>query len=241
MCFKLDLFQKILYNTLVDTCCALHVNLITVQSLAGAFFCAQKMKIFFVSKKGKYFMPTTKFQKMVFAFITVVITVNLFVFYNLSYVNGLTFAQLEEYGVPIFDHSYKVWAVILIEFICAYSLEMFVGSPFSVKLALRVVDPSDNKPYMVETAIICATVGLMCPMMSFIATFLYSWSEITSLWAFIALWLRTIMHNLPLAFFSQLFFIQPFVRTVFGLIFKKQLNGQGDEWVMESMQTIEAE
>lgn len=169
-------------------------------------------------------MPTTKFQKLVFAFITVVITVNLFVFYNLSYVNEFTYAQLKEYGVPILGHSLKVWAIILIEFICAYSLEVFIGSPYSLKLAFRVVDPKDNKPYMVETAIICATVCLMCPMMSFIATILYGWGEITSLWAFIALWLRTIMHNLPLAFFSQLFFIQPFVRTVFGLIFKKQLN-----------------
>jgi hypothetical protein len=33
-------------------------------------------------------MPTTKFQKLVFTLITVVITVHLFVFYNLSYVNG---------------------------------------------------------------------------------------------------------------------------------------------------------
>jgi hypothetical protein len=76
---------------------------------------------------------------------------------------------------------------------------------------------------MVEIAIICATVGLICPMMSCIATFLYCWGEITSLWSFISLWLHTIMHNFPLAFFSQLFFIQPFVRIIFGLLFKSQL------------------
>lgn len=116
-------------------------------------------------------MPTTKFQKLVFALITVVITVHLFVFYNLSYVNGFTIAQLEEFGVPVLGHSFKIWAVILTEFICAYLLEIFVGSPCSLKLALRVVNPRENKPYMVETAIICATVGLMCPMMSFIATY----------------------------------------------------------------------
>lgn len=168
-------------------------------------------------------MPTTKFQKLVFAFITVVITVHLFVFYNLSYVNGFTLAQLEEYGVPIFGHNCMIWAVVLIEFICAYLLEIFVGSPYSVKLALRVVKPCENKPYMVETAIICATVGLMCPMMSLIATFLYCWGEITSLWSFSSLWLHTIMHNFPLAFFSQLFFIQPLVRTIFGILFKGQL------------------
>jgi len=178
---------------------------------------------FFVLFLGGTFMPTTKFQKLVFALITVVITVHLFVFYNLSYVNGFTIAQLEEFGVPVLGHSFKIWAVILTEFICAYLLEIFVGSPCSLKLALRVVNPRENKPYMVETAIICATVGLMCPMMSFIATFLYCWGAITSLWSFISLWLHTIMHNFPLAFFSQLFFIQPFVRTIFGLLFKGQI------------------
>ncbi len=106
-------------------------------------------------------MPTTKFQKLVFAFITVVITVHLFVFYNLSFVNKFTIAQLDEYGVPILGHSSKIWAVVLIEFICAYLPEIFVGSPCSAKLALRVVNPRENKPYMVETAIISATVGLM--------------------------------------------------------------------------------
>ncbi|MET0017790.1 DUF2798 domain-containing protein [Oscillibacter sp.] len=168
-------------------------------------------------------MPTTKFQKLVFAFITVVITVHLFVYYNLSYVNGFTLAQLEEYGVPIFGHSCKIWAVVLIEFICAYLLEIFVGSPYSVKLAFRVVNPCENKPFMIETAIICTTVGLMCPMMSFIATFLYCWGDITSLWSFLSLFLHTVMHNFPLAFFSQLFFIQPLVRTIFGLFFKGRL------------------
>ncbi|MBP7402097.1 MAG: hypothetical protein KBA30_05715, partial [Clostridia bacterium] len=65
--------------------------------------------------------------------------------------------------------------------------------------------------------------SLMCPMMSFIATLLYYWGEIISLWAFISIWLHTIMHNFPLALFSQLFFIQPLVRTIFGFLFKGQL------------------
>ena len=160
-------------------------------------------------------MPTTRWQKMIFAFITVLITVHLFVFYNLSFVNGLSLAQLEASGVPVLGHGCKVWMVVLIEFICAYCLELLIGSPGSLKLALRAVGSSECKPYIVETAIICATVCIMCPAMSLIAAWLYSdFSTITPM-GFLATWLKTIMHNFPLAFFSQLFFIQPFVRLVY--------------------------
>ena len=34
--------------------------------------------------------------------------------------------------------------------------------------------------------------------------------------SFIATWLKTVMHNFQRAFFSQLFFIQSLVRTVYG-------------------------
>ena len=165
-------------------------------------------------------MPTTRWQKMIFAFITVVITVHLFVFYNLSYVNGLSLAQLEENGVPVFGYASKIWMIVLIEFICAYCLEVLVGSPCSLKLAIKAVNPSENKPYIVETAIICATVCIMCPAMSFIATWLYNDLATLTPVGFLAVWLKTVMHNFPLAFFSQLFFIQPFVRTVYGQLEK---------------------
>lgn len=160
-------------------------------------------------------MPTTRWQKMIFAFITVVITVHLFVFYNLSFVNGLSLAQLEESGVPVFGHACKVWMIVLIEFICAYCLEILVGSPASLKLALKAVGPDEHRPYIVETAIISATVCIMCPAMSFIATWLYNDLSTITFVGFLAAWLKTVMHNFPLAFFSQLFFIQPFVRLVY--------------------------
>jgi hypothetical protein len=64
--------------------------------------------------------------------------------------------------------------VILIEFVFAILLEIFIAGPLSEKLAFRVVNPREDKPYIVTTAIICATVGLMCPMMSFVATILYN-------------------------------------------------------------------
>lgn len=163
-------------------------------------------------------MPITRWQKAIFAFITVFFTVHLFVFYNLSYVGGYTLAQLESYGIPVFGRPVSIAAVILIEFICAYVLELLIGSPCSARLALRAVPPRENKPFVVETAIISATVCIMCPLMSLIAVFLYHDLGSMNLFGFLSAWLHTVMHNFPLAYFSQLFFIQPLVRLLYGLL-----------------------
>lgn len=157
-------------------------------------------------------MPTTKLQKVVFALLTVAITVHLFVFYNLAIAMGGMSNQ-------VFIASR---GVVAIEFVFAFLLEILVAGPLSEKLAFRVVNPRENKPFVVTTAIICATVGLMCPMMSFVATILYD--GITA--EFLAQWMQKIVFNFPFAFFTQLFFIQPFVRFLFGVIFKKQLQGK---------------
>lgn len=157
-------------------------------------------------------MPTTKFQKVVFAFITVIITVHLFVFYNIAIERG-------RMSNEVFILSRNV---IIIEFIFAFLLEIFIAGPLSEKLAFKVVNPREDKPYIVTTAIICATVGLMCPMMTFVATILYNGITIE----FLAQWMEKIVFNFPFAFFTQLFFIQPFVRFIFGMIFKKQLKNE---------------
>ncbi|WP_080065120.1 DUF2798 domain-containing protein [Ruminiclostridium hungatei] len=154
-------------------------------------------------------MPTTNFQKLVYTLMTVTITVHLFVFYNLA---------IEMGGMSnlVFAASRKV---IAIEFVFAFLLQFFIAGPLSLKIAFSIVNPREDKPYVVTTASICSTVILMCPMMSFVATILYN--GIT--WEFLAQWMQKMVFNFPFAFFSQLFFIQPFVRYAFGAIFKKQL------------------
>jgi Protein of unknown function (DUF2798). len=154
-------------------------------------------------------MPTTNFQRVVFAFLSVIITVHLFVFYNLAIEMGGMSNQ-------VFIASRKV---VAIEFVFAFLLQIFVAGPLSLKMAFSVVNPREDKAYVVTTAIICATVSLMCPIMSFVATILYNGITVE----FLAQWMQKIVFNFPFAFFSQLFFIQPLVRFLFGIIFKKQL------------------
>jgi len=185
-------------------------------------------------------MPRNQFQRMIFALITVVITVHAYVFYSLYVIHGGMFMTLtgensvlaainKMGGVPIFGKPVPIWAVVLIEFVLAYTLENLLGSPLSFKLASKVFDPRKTHPVLFETAIICATVGIMCPAMSFIASFLYyNYQGGFNMLTLLAEWLKLICFNFPFAFFTQLFFIQPAVRTIFKLIFAKDIRSRNE-------------
>lgn len=186
-------------------------------------------------------MPRNQFQRMVFAFITVLITVHAYVFYSLYVLNGAAFIQSASAlgvrtssvieainalgGVPVFGRPLPIWAIVLIEFALAFLLEYAVGSPLSFKLACRKFDPRQTHPAIFESVIINATVGIMCPAMSFLAAFLYfpySWEKLT-VFTFFAHWAKLVIFNFPFAFFTQMFFIQPFVRFCFRRIFAKDI------------------
>jgi hypothetical protein len=172
---------------------------------------------------------------MVFAFLTVLVTVHGYVFYSLYVVNGdvlktvtgadsVLHAIQAQGGVYMFGRMLPIWAVILIEFCFAYALECIMGSPCSFKLAAKVFDPATTNPVQFETTIICATVGIMCPAMSFLAAwFYYPYYEGFHLATLLANWLKLVCFNFPFAYFSQLFFIQPLIRTVFGVLFRKDI------------------
>ena len=172
-------------------------------------------------------MPKNQFQRMVFAFLTVLVTVHAYVFYSLYVVNGSTLMNVTgtagvldaihaQGGVYMLGRFVPIWTVVLIEFCFAYVLEIFMGSPCSFKLAAKVFHPQKDHPMLFETAIICATVGLMYPAMSFIAAWLYyPYYAGFDIFTLLANWLKLVCFNFPFAFFSQLFFIQPLIRTVF--------------------------
>ena len=48
------------------------------------------------------------------------------------------------------------------------------------------------------------------------------------MWTLLAEWLKLVCYNFPFAFFTQLFFIQPFVRTVFKVIFAKDIKARNE-------------
>ena len=168
-------------------------------------------------------MPQTKAQRLIFALITVVITVPCFVCYCLSIEHNGMSGRVLIHALPL----------IPIEFAFAYLCEIFIGSPLSLKLALKAVDPSKHSSVIVETAIICSTVCIM-------ATFLYDGFNISNIANisqapifinsgiffknFLFYWLQKVVVNFPFALFSQLFFIQPLVRTIFNHLFCRNVN-----------------
>ena len=181
-------------------------------------------------------MPQTKFQKLMFALITVVITVPCFVFYCSSYEAG-------GFNVDVIKNSL---IFIPIEFVLAFLCEIFIGSPLSLKFALKAIDPKKNDPMVVETAIVCATAVIMCTVMSFLATILYNGIIAVGIYGgdftnfainFIPYWLQKIVLNFPFALLSQLFFIQPLVRRIFKAIFK---NSNKKEKVSKKEELVEA-
>lgn len=179
-------------------------------------------------------MPQTKCQKIAFALLTVIITVHAFVFYSIYVINGNTLTEYASLfqgepvafvldaieilgGIEVLGIHMPLWAVIAIEFVLAFTLEIVWGSPVSFRLACRNFDPRNIHPIFFETAIICATVALMCPAMSLLAAVLYypyTTMEFT-VGCLLANWLQLVCLNFPFAFFSPLFFIQPLMRFLF--------------------------
>ena len=182
-------------------------------------------------------MPKNQFQRFIFALITVIITVHGYVFYSLYVVNGSTLMSINntnsvigainaQGGVYMFGHFMPIWFVIIVEFCFAILLEMTIGSPLSFKFVTKIFDIKNTHPVIFETTIICATVAIMCPAMSFIAAWLYfPYYTGFNIFTLLANWLKLVCYNFPFAFFSQLFFIQPFVRTVFKAIFVRENKG----------------
>ena len=87
---------------------------------AGLCFLCQKKRRFQI-------MPRNQFQRMVFAFLTVLVTVHAYVFYSLYVVNGQTLMNITQEnsvlkairnqgGVYMFGRMCPIWMVVLVEF-----------------------------------------------------------------------------------------------------------------------------
>lgn len=180
-------------------------------------------------------------QHLVYAFITVVITVHAFVFYSLYVVEGDalmratgTASVLEaigsQGGVYMFGRYVPIWLVIVVETVCALVLAVGMGSPLAFWLASRKFDPRRNHPMIFESAVITATVCLMCPTMSLLADiFYYPYHQGFSIVKFLCQWFRLVCYNLPFAYFSQMFFVQPFVRFAIRRIFPANIERRNEQ------------
>ena len=155
-------------------------------------------------------MPQTTIEKLFFMALTVLISVLAFTVYNVA--------------ITIGSMSNKVFLLALrevpIEFALAFSIEAIFANKMSLRMASRIVDLNKDKEIVIILAITAMTICIMCPAMSFAATILYNGINNE----FISNWLQKIKNNFPFAFFTQIFFIGPFVRFVFKGVFRNKKN-----------------
>jgi len=192
-------------------------------------------------------MSRNRTQHLVYALITVFITVHLFVFYSLYVIEGDSLMHTtgttsvlqainSQGGIYMLGSYLPIWLMIVIETVCAFVLAVAMGSPLAFRLASRKFDPRRNHPMIFESAIVTATVCLMCPSMSLLAdVFYYPYYEGFDVVDFMCRWFRLICYNLPFAYFSQMFFVQPFVRFAIRHLFAENISQRNEQNISKTV------
>jgi hypothetical protein len=152
-------------------------------------------------------MPKTKLQEVIFTLIMVVVMVYAMICYNIS--------------LNIGGMSNEVFLAALHELVImgpiAFILDFFIVGALAKKMAFKIVNPAKDNPFHLVLAISAISVAWMCPLMSLAATILFKDAGNQ----FVAVWLQTTVFNFPMAFFWQIFYAGPFVRFIFGLLFRE--------------------
>lgn len=181
-------------------------------------------------------MPKSKFQNIMFALITSIITVNIYVLFNLFVINGDTLMEInntesvieavnKQGGIMMFGQMVPIWVSILTEIFLSFCIEVCVAGPLSFKIISNLFDIKTTHPIIFQTAIICTSIVMICPSMSLIVLFLYyPYNLGFSMYRLLINYLKFLCFNYPFTFFMQLFFIQPIVRTIFNKIFNRNSN-----------------
>ena len=158
-------------------------------------------------------MPENKLENFVFTVIMAFLMVYAMICYNIALnIGGMQDAVF----LMAFGELRIMWPVAIV-------LELFVMERPVMALTQRVM--TDGMPFIMILLIRCSlTVCLMCPAMSFLAAWLYyPYYAGFNFFTLLANWLKLVCFNFPFAFFTQLFFIQPLIRTLFKVLFRKDL------------------
>ena len=153
-------------------------------------------------------MPKNKLQDVIFSLLMVLAMVYAMACYNSALAQG----GLHNAVFLLALRELPIMAPV------AFALEVLVVGRLARRMALRLVCVERDPQILVTLAVSSMTVCLMCPLMSLAATLLFKNAGSQ----FIAVWLETTALNFPMAFFWQLCFAGPFVRKVFGLLFREK-------------------
>ncbi|MDR1179282.1 MAG: DUF2798 domain-containing protein [Spirochaetales bacterium] len=151
-------------------------------------------------------MPKTWFQDLVFTVIMVLIMVYCMTLYNTVLQNGFSYST--------FPASLQImWPEALVAFI----LQRYVAKRIVKKLLPRLINVEDSKPLFISVSTAGLTVFLMAPMMTLSVTIMHN--GITP--QILIIWLKSLVLNFVFALCIQIFYVGPFVRFLFNLLFNK--------------------
>ena len=155
-------------------------------------------------------MPKTKFQNFIFTLMTAILMAYCMIVYSVA-INSTEGLTNQTFLIALKEFP--------IEGIIVFLLAFFVASPIAKKLAFRIVNPKeDNKMFIIlsiQTFIVLTMVGFM----SLYALFAQHLINSNIVCNYIVLYCKNFIMAYPL----QIFFVGPFVRNIFIIILKKQL------------------
>ena len=150
-------------------------------------------------------MPENKFEDVIFTIIMATCMVYCMVVYNV----GLNTGGITNQTFIMALSELPIMVPI------AFILEFFVVGKLAPMLAFKVMDPTKDRPQFITYAISICICCIMCPLMSFFATLFFKDAKT------FGTWVQTWGMNIPAALILQMFYIGPFVRLIFRLIFRK--------------------
>ncbi len=151
-------------------------------------------------------MPKTKFQNFVFTLLTAILMGYFMIVYNIaihssSFTNKTFLIALKEFPF---------------EFIIVFILAYFVASPIAKKQAFKIVNLKEDNKMFVILSIQTFTALIMVGLMSVYALFNQHLINSNIICNYIVIYCKNFMMAYPL----QVFFVGPFVRKCFKIIFK---------------------
>lgn len=167
-------------------------------------------------------MPKTKTQGFIFGLIMSYAMAYGMEVYNIAIKEGF---NLNIGGFSTMTNNVFLDALIEASYM-GLIVELFsslFGNHLGASIAATHMDASKENPYLCQLMRQACTVMIMCPAMSLAASLLFNvilaHASIVNL---PAIWVGTLIKNIPMAFFWNMFAAAPFTRWAFGRLFPQK-------------------
>jgi len=152
-------------------------------------------------------MEKTKLQDFIFSVIMVISMVYCMTVYNMALENGFTVFTLG-------DALLYMWP----EVIAAFFVQRYMGKKVADRVLHNLADVNTAKPSFISVCIAAGNVIIMAPCMTLLVNIMKGGIGPD----LIDRWLPKLAVNFPFALCIQIFYVGPFVRLVYGLIFERK-------------------